>query len=167
MADGFDPRGIWWPNGRAFSQGVIQGPGQVVHVTGQVSWDEHDQVVGPDDVEAQMEKAIDNVRLVLAEVGGVLDDIVSMTIVRSRYFPEGSAPASILVRAAGLVVPELLVERCPRAPSPPTAAPGVLEVTTCLVVPLTKLAKGSTSAVGQYPASSRRCRGRAGPRPAS
>jgi enamine deaminase RidA (YjgF/YER057c/UK114 family) len=131
MADGFNPQGIWRPNGRAFSQGVIQGPGQVVHVTGQVSWDEHDQVVGPGDVEAQTEKAIDNVRLVLAEVGGVLDDIVSMTIyfldrahlpaiqrVRSRYFTEGSAPASILIQAAGLVVPELLVELVPVAVVP-------------------------------------------------
>jgi hypothetical protein len=118
VADGFDPRG------------VIQGPGQVVPVTGQVSWDEHDQVVGPDDVEAQMEKAIDNVRLVLAEVGGVLDDTLS-TNTESAH-----------------------------------CCAGVLEVSTCVVVPLTKLAKGSTSAVGRYPASSRRCRGRAGPRPA-
>ncbi|TDD10962.1 RidA family protein [Nonomuraea diastatica] len=99
----FNPSGV---NGRAFSQGVIQGTGEVVHITGQVAWDEHGEVVGAGDIEAQMEKSIDNVRLILAAVGGRLDDIVSMTIyflrredlpsiqwVRSRHFSPGSAPA--------------------------------------------------------------------------
>jgi enamine deaminase RidA (YjgF/YER057c/UK114 family) len=132
MADGFNPPGIWQPNGRAFSQGVIQGAGEVVHVTGQVAWDEQDQVVGVGDVEAQMEQCIRNVRTVLAEVGGVLDDVVSMTVyfldradlpaiqrVRSRYFTAGTAPASILIQVAGLVVPELRVELVPIAVVPP------------------------------------------------
>jgi enamine deaminase RidA (YjgF/YER057c/UK114 family) len=124
MADGFNPRGIWQPNGRAFSQGVIQGPGEVVHVTGQVAWDERDQVVGIGDAEAQTEQCIRNVRTVLTEVGGVLDDIVSMTDlpaiqrVRSRYFAAGTAPASIVIQVAGLVVPELRVELVPIAVVP-------------------------------------------------
>jgi enamine deaminase RidA (YjgF/YER057c/UK114 family) len=131
MADGFNPKGIWQPNGRAFSQGVIQGPGEVVHVTGQVAWDEHDRVVGTGDAEAQMEQCIRNVRTVLGEVGGVLDDIVSMTIyfgnrddlpaiqrVRSRYFTAGSAPVSIVIQAAGFVLPEFLVELVPVAVVP-------------------------------------------------
>jgi enamine deaminase RidA (YjgF/YER057c/UK114 family) len=132
MADGFNPQGIWQPNGRAFSQGVIQGPGEVVHVTGQVAWDAHDQVVGVGDPEAQMEQCIHNVRAVLAEVGGELEDIVSMTIyfgnrddlpaiqrVRSRHFSEGTAPASIIIQAAGFVLPEFLVELVPVAVVPP------------------------------------------------
>ncbi|MCO1657987.1 RidA family protein [Pseudonocardia humida] len=132
MAHGYNPQDVWQPNGRAFSQGVIQGPGHVVHLTGQVGWDANGRVVGVGDAEAQMEQAVDNVRRILDEVGGVLDDIVSMTIyfldrtdlpaiqrVRSRYFTEGTAPASILVQAAGLVVPELLVELVPIAVVPP------------------------------------------------
>jgi enamine deaminase RidA (YjgF/YER057c/UK114 family) len=131
MADGFNPPGIWQPNGRAFSQGVIQGPGEVVHVTGQVAWDEHDQVVGAGDAEVQMEQCIRNVRTVLGEVGGVLHDIVSMTVyfldradlpaiqrVRSRYFTEGTAPASIVIQVAGLIIPELRVELAPIAVVP-------------------------------------------------
>jgi enamine deaminase RidA (YjgF/YER057c/UK114 family) len=131
MAIGFNPQGIWQPNGRAFSQGVIQGPGEVVHITGQVAWDEHDRVVGVGDIEAQMEQCVRNVQVVLAEVGGVLDDIVSMTIyfgsrddlpgiqrVRSRYFTEGTAPASVLIQAAGFVLPEFLVELVPVAAVP-------------------------------------------------
>jgi enamine deaminase RidA (YjgF/YER057c/UK114 family) len=131
MADGFNPPGIWQPNGRAFSQGVIQGPGEVVHVAGQVAWDEHDQVVGAGDAEVQMEQCIRNVRTVLGEVGGVLHDIVSMTVyfldradlpaiqrVRSRYFTEGTAPASIVIQVAGLIIPELRVELAPIAVVP-------------------------------------------------
>ena len=122
---------MWQPNGRAFSQGVIQGPGEVVHVTGQVAWDAAGEVVGVGDAEAQMEKAVENVRAILAEVGGELDDVVSMTVyfvdradlpaiqrVRSRYWTAGTAPASILIQVAGLVVPELVVELVPVAVVP-------------------------------------------------
>ncbi|MFI0449221.1 RidA family protein [Actinomadura sp. 6N118] len=132
MADGFNPSDVWAPNGRAFSQGVIQGTGEVVHITGQVAWDKHGEVVGAGDIEAQMEKSIDNVRLILAAVGGRLDDIVSMTIyflhredlptiqrVRSRHFSPDSAPASVLIQVPGLVLPEFLVEVVPIAVVPP------------------------------------------------
>jgi enamine deaminase RidA (YjgF/YER057c/UK114 family) len=131
MADGFNPKGVWAPGNRAFSHGVIQGEGVVVHVTGQVAWDEHSAVVGEGDAAAQMEQAIENVRRILAEVGGVLDDVVSMTIyfldradvpaiqrIRSRYFTAGTAPTSTLIQVPGLVVPELLVELVPLAVVP-------------------------------------------------
>jgi enamine deaminase RidA (YjgF/YER057c/UK114 family) len=127
----FNPPGMWQPNGRAFSQGVAQGDGVVVHVTGQVAWDEHDRVVGAGDIEAQLEKSVDNVRLVLDEVGGTLADIVSMTIyfldrahlpaiqrVRARHFPAETAPASVLIQVPGLVLPEFLVELVPIAVVP-------------------------------------------------
>ncbi|MQA05827.1 MAG: RidA family protein [Streptosporangiales bacterium] len=131
MADGFNPAEVWAPNGRAFSQGVIQGPGEVIHVTGQVAWDKDSKVVGADSAHAQMEKSIDNVRVILDSVGGTLNDIVSMTIyfldrndlpaiqeVRARHFPVESAPASALIQVPGLVVPELLVELVPIAVVP-------------------------------------------------
>jgi enamine deaminase RidA (YjgF/YER057c/UK114 family) len=131
MAHGFNPAGIWAPGGRAFSQGVVQGPGEVVHVTGQVAWDEHSDVVGVGDAEAQLEKAFANVKVILGEVGGTLDDIVSLTIyfrdrddlpaiqrVRARHFDPASAPVSVLIQVAGLVIPELLVEVVPIAVVP-------------------------------------------------
>jgi enamine deaminase RidA (YjgF/YER057c/UK114 family) len=131
MADGFNPAGVWAPNGRAFSQGVVQGEGQVVHVTGQVGWDADSNVVGIGDVEAQLEQAFANVRLILAEVGGRLEDIVSQTIyfldrdhlpviqrVRARHFPAATAPTSTLLQVSGLVIPELLVEVVPIAVVP-------------------------------------------------
>jgi enamine deaminase RidA (YjgF/YER057c/UK114 family) len=131
MADGFNPKGIWAPAGRAFSHGVIQGSGEVIHVTGQVAWDEHSNVVGIGDAEAQTEKAIENIRVILGAVGGRLTDIVSMTIyflnrddiaaiqrARSRHFDQDSAPVSVLIQVSGLVAPELLVELVPIAVVP-------------------------------------------------
>lgn len=131
MADRFNPPGMWQPNGRAFSQGVVQGEGAVVHVTGQVAWDEHGNVVGAGDVGTQMDKAIDNIRMVLDEVGGRLADIVSLTIyfldradlpviqrVRALHFPAETAPVSVLVQVPGLVLPEFLVELVPIAVVP-------------------------------------------------
>jgi enamine deaminase RidA (YjgF/YER057c/UK114 family) len=131
MAERFNPPGIWRPNGRVFAQGVIQGDGEVIHITGQVAWDEHDNVIGLGDAEAQMEKAIDNIRAILDEVGGTLSDIVSMTIyfldradlptiqrVRSRHFASETAPASVLIQVPGLVLPEFLVELVPIAVVP-------------------------------------------------
>jgi enamine deaminase RidA (YjgF/YER057c/UK114 family) len=145
MTDRFNPPGIWRPDGRAFSQGVVQGPGEVVHLTGQVAWDEAGEVVGAGDAETQMEKCVDNVRVILGEVGGTLADIVSMTIyfvdrddlptiqrVRSRHFAAETAPASILIQAAGLVIPEFVVEIVPvavvphsRFTRPPSAVPAM------------------------------------------
>jgi enamine deaminase RidA (YjgF/YER057c/UK114 family) len=132
MVDRFSPAGMWQPNGRAFSQGVVQGEGAVVHITGQVAWDENGDVVGAGDVETQMEMAVRNVETVLAEVGGTLADIVSMTVyfldradlpviqrVRSRHFAAETAPASVLVQVPGLVLPEFLVELVPIAVVPP------------------------------------------------
>lgn len=131
MGNHFNPPGIWAPNGRAFNQGVVQPEGKVVHVTGQVAWDENSNVIGAGDAGVQLEKSLDNVRIILGEVGGTLADIVSMTIyfvnrddlpaiqqARSNAFPAATAPTSILIQAAGLVVPELLVEVVPIAVIP-------------------------------------------------
>lgn len=131
MARHFNPKGMWRPNGRAFSQGVVQGSGEVVHITGQVAWDEHDNVIGIGDIEAQAEKCVENIRIVLGEVGGTLADIVSMTIyflhredipgiqrVRARHFAIETAPASVLIQVPGLVLPDFLVEMVPIAVVP-------------------------------------------------
>jgi len=132
MVRHFNPAGVWAPDGRAFNQGVIQPEGHVVHVTGQVAWDSDSVVVGLGDAATQLSKSFDNVQAILAEVGGTLADIVSMTIyfldradlraiqqIRAEYFPATTAPASILIQVPGLVIPELLVEVVPIAVIPP------------------------------------------------
>lgn len=131
MAAGFNPRGTWQPMGRGFSIGVVQPPGQVVHFTGQIAWDKHGKLVGSDDVREQTLQCYRNIETVLADVGGILGDVVSVTTyflrledlpiiqsVRAEYFGEGSAPASTSVRVAGLGDRAFLVELTPVAVVP-------------------------------------------------
>ena len=127
----FNPPSGWPRNGRAFNHGVIAPEGKTLHITGQVAWDENGALVGPGDGDAQARKCFENVKQILREVGGRLDDIVSLTIyftdpsdlpaiqaVRSEYLAADSAPVSILIQVAGLVSPELRVELVPIAVVP-------------------------------------------------
>lgn len=131
MAKGFNPPGTWRPKGRGFAMGVVQHAGQVIHFTGQVAWNEAEEVVGIGDVEVQTQRCFENIKAVLAGVGGRLEDIVSITTyftdrsqlpviqeVRNAYFPPDSAPASTSVMVAGLGHPDFLVELTPVAVIP-------------------------------------------------
>lgn len=121
----------WRQEGRPFHHGVVAPEGKILHVTGQVAWDQEGQAVGPGDCEAQMRRCFENVESILEAVGGRLEDIVSLTIyyldpadlpaiqkVRAEKIPLEQGPVSILIQAAGLVAPELLVELVPIAVVP-------------------------------------------------
>lgn len=123
MAKGFNPPGTWQPRGRGFSMGVVQHPGHVIHLTGQVAWDEDEEIIGHGDVTAQTHQCFHNIRAVLAGAGGTLDDIVAVTTyytdaaqlpaiqaVRTAYFSGDTAPVSTSVMVAGLGHPDFLVE---------------------------------------------------------
>ena len=67
MIDAFDPPGVWVPFG-AFSMGVVQGAGRIVHLKGQVALDEAGRIVGKGDMRAQTRQVLDHIRTVLAAV---------------------------------------------------------------------------------------------------
>ncbi len=132
MAQGFNPPGTWQPRDRGFSMGVVQHPGYVIHFTGQVAWNEAEEIVGPGDVAAQTHQCIRNIEAVLKSVGGRLEDITSVTTyftdrsqlpdiqkVRTAYFDSATAPASTSIMVAGLGHPDFLVELAPIAVIPP------------------------------------------------
>ena len=77
MVDAVNPSGVWSPFG-AFSMAVIQGDGQIVHLKGQVSLDRDGEVIGANDMRAQVRKVLENIQLVLASMGGRMGDIVSL-----------------------------------------------------------------------------------------
>jgi enamine deaminase RidA (YjgF/YER057c/UK114 family) len=121
MVDSFSPRGVWSPFG-AFSMAVIQGTGQMVHLKGQVALDPHGQVVGPGDMQAQTRQALENIRTVLASIGGTMADIVALTHhvtdidafmttgdIRRQFFVE-PYPVTTTVQVVRLYRPDLLVE---------------------------------------------------------
>lgn len=131
MANGFNPRGTWGPRQRGFSMGVVQHSGHVIHFTGQVAWNENEEIVGRDDVRVQAHQCFRNIEVVLSAVGGVLEDIVSLTTyftdhahlpiiqeVRQEYFDSRAAPASTSIMVAGLGHADFLVELTPVAVVP-------------------------------------------------
>jgi 2-iminobutanoate/2-iminopropanoate deaminase len=121
MIDAFNPPDVWQPFG-AFSLGVIQGEGQIVHLKGQVALDREGRVVGPGDMRAQVRQVLENLRDVLAPVGGRMGDVVSLTHyvtdiaafvtagdIRREFFAE-PFPVTTTVQVVALYRPELVVE---------------------------------------------------------
>ena len=131
MATGFNPQGVWSPRGRGFNMGVVQHEGHVIHFTGQVAWDENERIVGLGDVEIQARQCFENVRILLEEVGGTFEDIVSITTyftdraqlpaiqkIRTEFLDADTAPVSTSVMVAGLGHEDFLVEITPVAVIP-------------------------------------------------
>lgn len=107
MTRGFDANGVWHANGRGFQMGTVQIEGVVIHLTGQVAWDADERIVGKGDIEAQTRQCFRNIAALLTEVGGRLEDIVSITTyftdraqlpamqkIRTGMFPPDVAPVS-------------------------------------------------------------------------
>jgi len=74
----FDPPELWQPFG-PFSLGVVQGDGRIVHLKGQVALDRTGKIVGTGDMRTQLQQVLENIRQVLAHVGGEMQDIISLT----------------------------------------------------------------------------------------
>lgn len=121
MIEAVNPPGVWSPFG-AFSMAVIQGDGQMVHLKGQVSLDQDGQVVGRGDMRVQVRKVLENIRGVLAAMGGRMGDIVSLVHyatdiegfmkagdIRSEFF-SAPFPVTTTVQVTRLYRPELVIE---------------------------------------------------------
>ena len=121
MIDAVNPPGVWPPFG-AFSMAVIQGDGQVVHLKGQVSLDRDGQVVGAGDMRTQVRKVLENIRAVLASMGGTTADVVSLVHyatdieafmatgdIRKEFFSP-PFPVTTTVQVARLYHPDLIIE---------------------------------------------------------
>ena len=121
MAQGFNVPGIVEPFG-IFSSAAWQPDGRVLHISGHVSQDAEGHTVGQGDMAAQTRQILENIRDVLASVGGSMDDIAKVTVfvtdvadiaaihaVRSEFFSK-PYPASTLVQEAQLNDPDWLIE---------------------------------------------------------
>ncbi|CAB3755435.1 endoribonuclease L-PSP [Burkholderia sp. MSh2] len=121
MAEAVNPPEVWAPFG-AFSMAVIQGDGQIVHLKGQVALDRDGQVVGLGDMRAQVRQALDNIRDVLAALGGQMQDVISLVHhatdidafmqtgdIRRAYFA-APHPVTTTVQVERLYHPDLLIE---------------------------------------------------------
>jgi enamine deaminase RidA (YjgF/YER057c/UK114 family) len=108
--------------GAGYTQ-VITGSGRLVAVSGQVALDEHGEVVGNGDPEAQARQVFENLRRCLAAGGATFDDVIKLTYyvtdvaympairaARAEFTGTDNLPASTAVQVVALVRPELLLE---------------------------------------------------------
>jgi 2-iminobutanoate/2-iminopropanoate deaminase len=121
MAQSFNPPGVWSPFG-AFSMVVLQGQGQIVHLKGQVSLDGDGRIVGKDDMRAQVRQTLENIRAVLASLGGTMANVISLTHyatdiqkfmetgdIRKEFFAE-PYPVTTTVQVSRLYHADLMIE---------------------------------------------------------
>jgi 2-iminobutanoate/2-iminopropanoate deaminase len=116
-----DPEGLARPFG-PFSQVTVARPGTIVHVAGQVAFDEQGNVVGEGDIVAQTRQVMENLKIALAAAGADFSHVVKITNyvtdadeypkiapIREEYL-KAPYPASTLIVAQRLIYPELLIE---------------------------------------------------------
>lgn len=122
------PAGHWdWHVPTPFSQGWLVN--NLLFVGGQLSADEHGNVLGEGDIEVQTRNVFNNVTRVLEEAGATWHDVVKintyyrcdetgdevqkfwekMTRVRMEYLPD-PGPAGTAVRVVGLMYEGFLIE---------------------------------------------------------
>ena len=117
-----NPDTVYKPNKGIYTQ-VIKASGTQVHVAGLVPWTADNELVGKDDVAAQVGQILTNVENSLAAAGAGKSDVVRInvyTVDVARYIAEGAPvlieffgdtkPVSTTVEVSKLVHPDWLVE---------------------------------------------------------
>lgn len=118
-----NPENVYQPNRNIYTQ-VIKASGTAqVHVAGIVPWDSEKNLIGPNDMAAQVAGILDNIERSLASAGTTPKDIVRInvyTIDVERYVNQGAPvlaaffgdnkPVSTTVEVSRLVHPDWLVE---------------------------------------------------------
>jgi 2-iminobutanoate/2-iminopropanoate deaminase len=121
MAHAYDAQALWQPFG-PFSMAVVQGDGRLVHLKGQVPLNQQGEVVGEGDMRKQLQQVLENMSIVLSELGGRLSDVISLVQyttdinafiaagdIRRAYFSK-PYPVTSTIEVAALYRPEVLVE---------------------------------------------------------
>jgi enamine deaminase RidA (YjgF/YER057c/UK114 family) len=105
-----------------YSQGILNEGGKLLFVAGQTASDKDGNIVGKGDIKAQTKQVFTNLKAVLEEAGGTLDDLVmTTTYITDREYREGynevrrglykkDPPTSTLVIVKGLAHPDYLIE---------------------------------------------------------
>lgn len=123
--DRVEPEG--WTPPKGYSSGALgRAGGRPLFVAGQVSWDEHERLVGPGDFASQFRQALSNFVTIVRAGGGCPADIATMTVFVSdkdayvaarreigaawRDLVGRSYPAMALVEVASLLEEGAMVE---------------------------------------------------------
>jgi 2-iminobutanoate/2-iminopropanoate deaminase len=108
-----------------FSQIVITQGRRTVYFSGQVAWDEHQNIIGENDLKAQVWQSLRNVETAVGVAGGTLDDVAALRIYivhdwmdktapvsegLKAFFPGEQPPAATWIGVQSLARPEFLIE---------------------------------------------------------
>lgn len=105
-----------------FPHAVSTRGGRTVYVAGQLAWGPDGKLVGEGDMAAQYGQACENIKRILEDMGGSIDDVVRITVfltdmdaypacvgMREKYF-NAAWPVSTTVEVTRLAHPGCMVE---------------------------------------------------------
>jgi enamine deaminase RidA (YjgF/YER057c/UK114 family) len=112
-----------WQNDRSFSPAVITKGGRTIWLAGHGASADKDGKPFKGDFAAQVRRTFEYMGETLAQAGGKLEDIVTMTVfvidsrygrefvdVRKEFFREGKYPGSMLITCSGFAHPHMMIE---------------------------------------------------------
>jgi len=120
-----NPKELFNSTQYGFSQIVIGEGSKMVFISGQVGWDNEQNIVGKNDLKKQTEKTLENLKLAMEKAGGTLKNIVMLRLylvnyqqqdgsiisdALKKYFGTSSPPASTWVNVQGLANEDFLIE---------------------------------------------------------
>ncbi len=82
-----NPPSLYQSTQYGFSHAALDVRNGVVHLAGQVAWDQNYNVVGGDDLALQTRQALSNIKAVLDEVGASAEDILRLRTFIVNYDP--------------------------------------------------------------------------------
>lgn len=82
-----------------FSQIVVAQGSRTIYFSGQVAWDENQNIIGEDDLEAQVWQSLRNVETAVTAAGGTMTDIVALRIYIVHQWMDKTAPVSAGLKA--------------------------------------------------------------------
>lgn len=121
----FNPDTLFDSRQYGFSQVVAAEGGRHIFFSGQVAWDAEQNVIGEDDLRAQVWQALRNVQAAVQAAGAGLEDVVALRIyirdewmdrtapVREAmhaFFPGDHPPTSTWIGVTSLARPYFLIE---------------------------------------------------------
>jgi 2-iminobutanoate/2-iminopropanoate deaminase len=118
-----NPASLAAPKGYSLSAVIDLGNCQMVILSGQVPFDRDGNLVGRGDPGKQTEQVFSNIKNILVELGGTMDNLVKLGVfmtdvsqiqhyrdVRNKFINTKTPPASTLVQVGKLFMDEILIE---------------------------------------------------------
>jgi 2-iminobutanoate/2-iminopropanoate deaminase len=120
-----NPKGLFQSRQYGFSQAVSASGSRTIYFSGQVAWDENQNIIGPGDLRAQTIQSLKNLELAVKAAGGSMSDLVSIRIyirqdvieqgrfIRDgllEFFPGDVPPAATWIGVPSLADEDFLIE---------------------------------------------------------